>query len=58
MKEVAEGVKTAKSARDMARTLGVELPICEQVYAIMYEGKDPKQAVVELMKRNPKSELT
>jgi glycerol-3-phosphate dehydrogenase (NAD(P)+) len=58
MKEVAEGVKTAKSARDMARTLGVELPICEQVYAIMYDGKDPKRAVVELMKRHPKSELT
>ncbi len=58
MKEVAEGVKTAQSARDMARTLGVELPICEQVYAIMYEGKDPKRAVVELMKRHPKSELT
>jgi glycerol-3-phosphate dehydrogenase (NAD(P)+) len=57
MKQVAEGVKTAKSARDLARQTGVELPICEQVYAIAYEGKPAKAAVVELMTRQPKSEL-
>jgi glycerol-3-phosphate dehydrogenase (NAD(P)+) len=57
MKQVAEGVKTAKSARDLARQTGVELPICEQVYAIAYEGKNAKAAVVELMTRQPKSEL-
>jgi len=57
MKQVAEGVKTAKSAKDLARQTGVELPICEQVYAIAYEGKNAKAAVVELMTRQPKSEL-
>jgi glycerol-3-phosphate dehydrogenase (NAD(P)+) len=57
MKQVAEGVKTARSARDLARQTGVELPICEQVYAIAYEGKNAKAAVVELMTRQPKSEL-
>jgi glycerol-3-phosphate dehydrogenase (NAD(P)+) len=57
MKQVAEGVKTAKSATDLGRKLGVELPICEQVYRIAYEGKSPKAAVVELMTRQPKSEL-
>ncbi len=57
MKQVAEGVKTAKSARDLSRKLGVELPICDQVYAIAYEGKSPRAAVVELMTRQPKSEL-
>ena len=56
MNQVAEGVKTAKSARDLSEKTGVELPICAQVYAIMYEGKEPKRAVVELMTRTPKAE--
>jgi len=56
MTQVAEGVKTAKSARDLSRKVGVELPICDQVHAIMYEGKDPRRAVVELMTRAPKRE--
>ena len=56
MNQVAEGVKTAKSARDLSRKVGVELPICNQVYAIMYEGKNPRRAVVELMTRAPKKE--
>ncbi|RYZ14616.1 MAG: NAD(P)-dependent glycerol-3-phosphate dehydrogenase, partial [Myxococcaceae bacterium] len=58
MKEVAEGVKTAKSARDLSLKTGVELPICEQVYLIAYEGKNAKMAVVDLMTRQPKSELS
>lgn len=57
MKEVAEGVKTAKSARDLSVKLGVELPICNEVYRIAYEGKNARAAVVDLMTRQPKSEL-
>ena len=57
MKQVAEGVKTAKSARDLAKKVGVELPICEQVYRIAWEGKSARAAVGELMGRSPKSEL-
>jgi glycerol-3-phosphate dehydrogenase (NAD(P)+) len=56
MTQVAEGVKTAKSARDLSRKVGVELPICDQVHAIMYEGKGARQALVELMTRAPKRE--
>jgi glycerol-3-phosphate dehydrogenase (NAD(P)+) len=56
MNQVAEGVKTAKSARDLSRRVGVELPICDQVFAIMYEGKEPRRAVIELMTRAPKAE--
>jgi len=56
MNQVAEGVKTAQSARDLSRKTGVELPICDQVYAILFEGKEPKRAVVELMTRAPKAE--
>ncbi|MGQ0508604.1 MAG: NAD(P)H-dependent glycerol-3-phosphate dehydrogenase, partial [Myxococcaceae bacterium] len=57
MKQVVEGVKTAQSAKDLATRSGVELPICEQVHAILYEGKSPRAAVVELMTRQPKAEL-
>lgn len=57
MKQVAEGVRTAKSARDLSLRDEVELPICNQVFCILYEGKSPKTAVIELMSRQPKSEL-
>ncbi len=56
-RQVAEGVKTAKSARDLSRKEAVELPICDQVYLILYEGKSPKAAVAELMGRQPKPEF-
>jgi len=56
MKQVAEGVKTARAARDLSKKVGVELPICDQVYLIAYEGKNPKQAVLDLMTRTPKAE--
>jgi glycerol-3-phosphate dehydrogenase (NAD(P)+) len=57
MRQVAEGVKTARSAEDLSKRLGVELPICHQVFKIAYEGKDPRKALVELMGRQPKPEL-
>jgi glycerol-3-phosphate dehydrogenase (NAD(P)+) len=57
MKQVAEGVKTARSARDLAAKFQVELPICQQVYALAYEGKSPRAVLMELMVRSPKSEL-
>ncbi len=56
MKQVAEGVKTAKSARDLSLSLKVEMPICEQVYLIAFEGKSAKAAALDLMVRAPKSE--
>jgi glycerol-3-phosphate dehydrogenase (NAD(P)+) len=56
MTQVAEGVKTARSARDLSRKVGVELPICDQVHDIMYEGKSPRRAMIELMTRAPKRE--
>jgi len=51
MRQVAEGVRTAKSARDLSRREGVYMPIIEQVYAALYEKKDLPQAVSELMTR-------
>ncbi|MGC8718712.1 MAG: NAD(P)H-dependent glycerol-3-phosphate dehydrogenase [Thermodesulforhabdaceae bacterium] len=57
MRMVAEGVKTAKSVYFLAKKVGVEMPICEQVYAILYEGQDPREAVKILMTRALKHEL-
>ncbi len=56
MKMVAEGVKTTLSAYQLACRLEVEVPITEQVYRILYEGKDPRQAVADLMLRGLKHE--
>jgi glycerol-3-phosphate dehydrogenase (NAD(P)+) len=57
MSQVAEGVRTAKSAQDLALKTGIEMPICQQVYRILYEGKSARGAVTELMTRQPKAEL-
>ena len=56
-KTVAEGVKTAKSVWQLAQKWGVDVPISREVYAILYEGKPPKQAVRDLMKREAKPEF-
>jgi glycerol-3-phosphate dehydrogenase (NAD(P)+) len=53
---VAEGVYTTKAVTHFAQKIGVEMPITEQVYKILFENKSPKEAVYELMSRNPKSE--
>jgi glycerol-3-phosphate dehydrogenase (NAD(P)+) len=55
-KTVAEGVKTAKAARDLAAKYGIEMPIVDEVYQLLYEGKDPKRAVKDLMNRELKGE--
>jgi glycerol-3-phosphate dehydrogenase (NAD(P)+) len=55
-KTVAEGVKTAKAARALANKFGVDMPIVEEVYLLLYENKDPKQAVKDLMSRELRGE--
>ncbi len=57
MKMVAEGVRNAKSVYHLARKLGVEMPITEQVYLLLHEGKSARQAVVDLMARDLKPEI-
>jgi glycerol-3-phosphate dehydrogenase (NAD(P)+) len=51
-----EGVGTAREVYQLARKLGVEMPITEQTYRVLYEGLEPHQAVVNLLQREPKSE--
>ncbi len=52
----AEGYPTTKSAKALAEKLEVNTPIIDEVYAMLYEGKDVKQAVNDLTTRIPKSE--
>jgi len=56
MKMVAEGIETTVSALELASDYGIEMPIAEQVYCILFEGKDPRTAISELMTRQIKRE--
>jgi len=56
MTAVAEGVKTASAVYELARRHGVEMPITEQVYAIVEEGRSASEAMRALMLRDPKPE--
>lgn len=53
---VAEGYITAKSAHDLALSLGVELPICKAVHSVLYEGKSASDALADLLSRPLRSE--
>ena len=53
---VAEGVTTAPAVIELASPSGVEMPIAAEVCAILFEAKDPRQAVVDLMTRPPRAE--
>ena len=53
---VAEGVRNAMAIARLAAARGVEMPITQQMAAVIYDGKDPRRAVEELMTREPKSE--
>jgi glycerol-3-phosphate dehydrogenase (NAD(P)+) len=56
MNMVAEGVKTTRSGYELARKMAIEMPILEQVYAIIYKGKNCSDAVRDLLKRELKVE--
>jgi len=53
---VAEGVKTSESAYELAEKIGAETPIIREVYASLYEDKDPRAGVRDLMTRDPRPE--
>lgn len=54
---VCEGVRSSAAVRDLAARAGVEMPIAEDVYRVLYQGKPPLQAVKDLMTRAAKSEF-
>ena len=53
---VVEGVNTATAAYRLSQKYGVEMPITEAAYRVLYEGKSPREAVYDLMKRDKKIE--
>ncbi|MBU1172672.1 MAG: NAD(P)H-dependent glycerol-3-phosphate dehydrogenase [Proteobacteria bacterium] len=57
MRMVAEGVKTTRSVYNLSQNLGIELPICNEVYKILFENQDPKKSIKRLMTRTLKHEL-
>ena len=56
MRAVAEGVRTTKSTVQLAHRLGIEMPIAEKMYALLYEGLRPQEALSDLMERKLKEE--
>jgi glycerol-3-phosphate dehydrogenase (NAD(P)+) len=56
MRTVAEGIPTSQSAFDCARRAGVETPIIDEIYAIIHQGKPPREGLRALLQRDLKSE--
>ena len=56
MTQVAEGVKATRVVYEVAKKKGIEMPITGQIYQVLFENKDPRQVVKELMTRTIRSE--
>jgi glycerol-3-phosphate dehydrogenase (NAD(P)+) len=56
MRMVAEGIGTTAAAVELARRAGVEIPITEQMHAVLYQGRAPRDAIRELMQRKLKEQ--
>ena len=56
-KMVVEGFYTSKAASLLSKRVGIEMPITEQIYAVLYGEQTPSDAVKELMNREPKDEM-
>jgi glycerol-3-phosphate dehydrogenase (NAD(P)+) len=56
MAMVAEGIKTTRAVLDLADHHGIEMPIASHVGMVLYEGMDPREAVLRLMTRGAKAE--
>lgn len=56
-KMVVEGVRTTKSAYKLAKKTGIEMPITEEIYRVLFEGADVKKSVINLMLRNKTHEM-
>ena len=54
---VAEGIRTTRSALELAAEHGVEMPITTQVHAVLFDQKDPREALTELMRRPMRHEF-
>ncbi|MFC2019814.1 NAD(P)H-dependent glycerol-3-phosphate dehydrogenase [Chloroflexota bacterium] len=57
MTSVAEGVNSTITVWSLAQQLGMEMPVTEKIYQVLYEGLEPRQSIVHLMATNNKHEL-
>lgn len=57
VKMVVEGINTTKSTYELSKKVGIEMPITTELYKVLFEGKNPKYAVSELMLRDKKHEI-
>ena len=51
MEMVAEGVETTRSIHDVAQKNNIDMPLCEQIYQVLFEDVSPRKAILELMGR-------
>jgi glycerol-3-phosphate dehydrogenase (NAD(P)+) len=56
MEKVAEGVWTTRAVLEIPKARRLDLPITREVAAVLFDKKDPKRAVLDLMRRPPRSE--
>ena len=56
MTMIAEGVPTAQSAHECARKANLSTPIIDQIHAVLYENKSPREAMHHLLTRDPRPE--
>ncbi len=56
IQQVVEGVMAAEAVNEVAEELGIDMPICHQIFRILHEGAVPHEAVGALMSRKLKSE--
>jgi glycerol-3-phosphate dehydrogenase (NAD(P)+) len=56
MRAIAEGVRTTKSTVQLAKRFGIEMPIAEKMYEVLFEGLRPQEALADLMERKLKEE--
>ena len=57
IQQVVEGVQASRAVFEQSQRLGVELPIIEQVYRVLIEGRDPREAVKALLARSTGAEM-
>ncbi|MCS7279660.1 MAG: NAD(P)-dependent glycerol-3-phosphate dehydrogenase [Thermodesulfobacteriaceae bacterium] len=57
LRQVAEGVKTSKVVKNLAKIFNLEMPICEEVYRVLYEKEEPKVSLKRLLSRSLKKEF-
>jgi glycerol-3-phosphate dehydrogenase (NAD(P)+) len=57
MTAIAEGVKTTRLVYPLAKKEGIDMPVTEQVYKVLFDDKPVSQAIKDLMSRNPKAEV-